>query len=81
MTEKTDIEKLRVLLPHWIEHSHSHQEEFANWAKLVRAAGKEDVADIIEKAIGAMKETDHLLNHALEKVGGALHGHHHHHHD
>ncbi len=80
MPDKSDIEKLRVLLPHWIEHSHSHQEEFKKWVELVRDGGHEEIAAIIEKAIVAMGETDTLLQQALEKAGGPAEGHHHHHH-
>lgn len=81
MVDKSDIEKLQVLLPHWIEHSQSHQDEFAKWVELVRSGGHEEIASIIEKALLTMKETDTLLRQALEKSGGPAHGHHHHHHD
>jgi hypothetical protein len=29
----TDPEKLRVLLPHWIEHNAEHAAEFRQWAE------------------------------------------------
>jgi hypothetical protein len=29
----TDIEKLRALLPHWIEHNGEHAAEFSNWSE------------------------------------------------
>lgn len=81
MADKSDIEKIRVLLPHWIEHSMAHQDEFKKWAELVRAGGHEEIALIIEHALVKMKETDTLLHQALEKAGGPPHDHHHHHHD
>lgn len=82
MTEKTELEKLRILLPHWIEHSHSHQHEFKKWAEVARKEGKEDVATLIAKAISAMSEADKALEQGLASLGGRLegHGHHHHHH-
>ena len=82
MTEKTELEKLRILLPHWIEHSHSHQHEFKKWAEVARSEGKEDVADLIGKAISAMREADKVLEQGLSLLGGNVdgHGHHHHHH-
>ena len=80
MSEKTELEKLRILLPHWIEHSHSHQEEFKKWAAVARDEGKGDVADLIEKAITAMSEVDTILEKGLASLGGKVEGHHHHHH-
>ena len=40
MTEKklSDIEKLRVLLPHWLEHNKSHGAEFCQWAEIISGA-------------------------------------------
>ena len=81
MADKSDIEKIRVLLPHWIEHSQSHQDEFKKWLELLRDGGHEELASIIEKALSKMKETDTLLRQALEKAGGPAKDHHHHHHD
>ena len=31
MTEQNTIKKLRVLLPHWIEHNNNHIAEFRKW--------------------------------------------------
>jgi hypothetical protein len=80
-----EIEKLRVLLPHWIEHNGEHAKEFREWADRAGPA-KEHIlaaAELVEEA------NDHLAE-ALEQVGGPLeqgpmveeHGHHgHHNHD
>lgn len=75
----TAKEKLRVLLPHWIEHSKSHQNEFSNWAEQVRKEGHADVAALIEQAMQSMQKTDALLEQALTMAGGAKEGHHHQH--
>ncbi len=83
MKEKTALEKLRILLPHWIEHSHSHQHEFKKWAETARNEGKEDVATCIEKALSALSEADKALEVGIASLGGKIddgHGHHHHHH-
>lgn len=79
MSEKTPIEKLRILLPHWIEHNHSHEAEFKKWAEQIRKHGEGAVADLLNKAIVSMEETGKILSEALAKMGGAAEGHHHHH--
>ncbi len=84
MSEKGTLDKLRVLLPHWVEHNHSHKAEFVKWAATVRGEGLEDVAAMIEKAVAGLDDANAALSQALDKVGGPSdggHGHHHHHHD
>lgn len=84
MSEKTNLEKLRILLPHWVEHSHSHQEEFKKWVEIARAEGQAEAATEIDKALALMADTDQALEKALELLGGKVgehHHHHHHHHD
>lgn len=34
-----DIEKLRVLIPHWVEHNDEHAAEFRQWAERAGDAG------------------------------------------
>jgi len=80
-----ELEKLRVLLPHWIEHNRGHAEECNKWATL---AGQErnakEVKSNLNAAFTAMEEVNKYLEKALTAAGGAAtndtHGHHHHHH-
>ena len=81
MSDKGTVDKLRVLLPHWVEHNRSHKAEFVKWAAAARAEGLEDVASLIEKAVEGLDGADEALSQALAKVGGAAGGHDHHHHD
>lgn len=83
MAEKPVAEKLRLLLPHWLEHNHGHRHEFAKWAQAAREQGEGEVARLIEQALAAMAQTDAALAAALAQLGGPAGGghHHHHHHD
>jgi hypothetical protein len=79
-----ELEKLQVLLPHWIEHNRGHAEECKKWAAL---AGQESAAKDVESnlcaAFTAMEEVSKYLEKALAAAGGAAtdneHKHHHHH--
>lgn len=62
-----EIEKLRVLLPHWIEHNEEHAAEFRQWAKRAGEAGVEIIA-----AAHQMESVNRSLRAALKKLGGAL---------
>lgn len=78
---KTELDKLKILLPHWIEHNHSHESEFKKWAEIAGKEGENEVVALINKAVSCMSEADHALEKALEKLGGGQHGEHHQHYD
>lgn len=80
MSEKQPAEKLRILLPHWIEHNQGHATEFRRWSSTARTENMEEVASLIDRAADILEEADHLLSEALIKAGGPSHGGHHHHH-
>jgi hypothetical protein len=69
-----EIEKLRTLIPHWIEHNEEHANEFIRWAD---QAG-EAAADIRAAAM-AMAKVNEALSVAVEKLGGPIHLNHLHH--
>ena len=82
MSEQSTIKKLRVLLPHWIEHNNNHIAEFRKWENEARAESGKEVSLLLEKAISDMEKAGKSLSEALGKVGGPLEsseGHHHHH--
>lgn len=75
----TEMEKLRVLLPHWIEHNEEHAAEFERWAQMADSAGNGDAAGLIRGAAGRMAQANAALQSALDKLGGPAavetHGH------
>ena len=87
MAEKnyTDLEKLQVLLAHWLQHNESHGSEYLKWAEVARKDGHTITAEFIEQAVDLLKKSDESLEKALKSVGGSSqeheHHHHHHHHD
>jgi hypothetical protein len=62
-----DKDKLRVLIPHWIEHNQEHAAEFRGWADRAGESAPEllAAADIVIQANAS-------LDAALEKLGGPL---------
>jgi len=75
----TDIEKLRALLPHWIEHNRDHSLEFGRWAQTAEGAGYEAAADLIRQAMQGIQQANADLERALDELGGpvSLETHHH----
>jgi hypothetical protein len=74
MAIMTEQDKLRTLLPHWIEHNAEHAADFRRWAGM---AGEAE-ADI-EAAATQMEAANDALAAALEKLGGSMGNHDHHH--
>ena len=62
-----EAEKLRVLIPHWIEHNQEHAAEFCRWVEQAGEAAPEILA-----AADEMIRVNASLTAALEKLGGAL---------
>lgn len=70
-----EMEKLRVLLDHWIEHNSAHEEEFARWAERARQEGLAVVAAEIAEAVSRLREATQALNQAQARLaeGGGAH--------
>jgi len=71
MTHKqagNELAKLRILLPHWIEHNEEHAERFREWAGKAREMGLEEVARRIEEAVGHMAACNEALTAALKAL-------------
>ena len=69
-----DMEKLRVLLPHWMEHNDEHAADFVGWAAKATLAGHDDAAQMISDAADAIRQANAALQSALEGLGGPLSG-------
>jgi hypothetical protein len=68
----TEIEKLRALLPHWIEHNREHAVDFERWASTAEEAGHPVAADSIRQAIQHAHRANDDLARALETLGGPV---------
>lgn len=68
----SDVDKIRILLPHWIEHNAEHAAEFREWAERVQQAGKDSAAQGIVFAANALDTANDALQTALRHLGGPL---------
>lgn len=64
----TDLEKLRALLPHWMEHNAEHAAEFRAWADRARGAGHLDAAEEIDTAAKELGWVNEALGAALRRL-------------
>lgn len=66
-----DLEKLRVLLPHWIEHNAGHADELREWAERIHLAGKANVANRLLAAAASLQNAGDHLSKLLDEAGRA----------
>jgi hypothetical protein len=62
-----EVEKLRVLLGHWMEHNDEHAAEFRRWADQAGAAAPDVLA-----AAERMGQVNQALAAALARLGGPI---------
>jgi predicted RNA-binding protein len=65
-----DLEKLQLLLPHWIEHNAEHADELRSWADSMQHSGKVDVAKMLSAAAVSLQNAGEHLSKLLQEAGG-----------
>jgi hypothetical protein len=68
----TTDQKLRVLLPHWVEHNTEHATEFRQWAERAREAGQAEVAEEIDLAAKQLGWVNEALRAAMDRLDAPL---------
>jgi hypothetical protein len=64
-----DMEKLRVILPHWIEHNKNHEKEFNKWLAIISSGNETEVAALLKKAVSSLQDIDTVLSQISDKIG------------
>lgn len=74
-----ELDKLRALLPHWIEHNQEHAADYVRWAEMAEGAGHDSAGGRIRTAINLVTQANDALQEALDALGGPIsvegHGH------
>ena len=71
MSVPTDLDKLRILLSHWVEHNRNHSEEFLEWVKRCEGSASDDVVLHLRSAGEEMEKVRDHLRAALKHLGGS----------
>ncbi len=61
-----DLGKLAHLVEHWGEHNAGHSESYREWAKKAEAAGRGDIAAILEELASGTLALNELLRRASD---------------
>lgn len=60
----TELEKLKHLLKHWIEHNDAHISTYTEWASKAESLGEKELADILHQIVEDSKRLNGLFNKA-----------------
>jgi hypothetical protein len=64
----TELEKLKHLLKHWIEHNDAHIKNYGEWAAKTGSLGKEELSEILNQIVEESKKLNALFSKASEII-------------
>ncbi|MEE8329345.1 MAG: hypothetical protein V3R54_05385 [Thermodesulfovibrionia bacterium] len=65
-TQMTEMEKLKHLLEHWIDHNESHVKNYEEWALKADNSGENKLSEILKQIAKENKKIERLFKKALE---------------
>ena len=68
--EKTEIEKLKILLEHWREHNREHADTYLEWAEKAKTSGAADIAGMLQEIAVETKKMNALFERAKKALEG-----------
>lgn len=63
-----EMEKLSIVIEHWIEHNQSHMDEYQRWAQTAGDIGLEKVEAEIKEAIEKLSHCNNHFGKALKEL-------------
>lgn len=64
----TDLEKLKHLIEHWIEHNESHVKTYSEWALKAESSGEKKLSAMLRQIAEESKKLEGLFKKALERI-------------
>ncbi len=64
----TELEKLKHLLEHWIEHNDAHVKTYNEWAIKAESLGKKELAEMLSQIAEESRKLEGLFNRALHRI-------------
>jgi len=67
--DNSDIDKLKILVPHWIKHNNEHIKDHEKWLKIAKESEKKEIAGELKEVIHLLKTVNTHLESAGKKLG------------
>ena len=63
-----ELEKLKHLIEHWIEHNEAHVNTYREWASKAEALEKKELSEILKQIAEENKKLEGLFKKALKTI-------------
>ncbi|NWF94207.1 MAG: hypothetical protein HXY46_15005 [Syntrophaceae bacterium] len=63
-----ELEKLKKLVPHWMEHNDEHAETYKKWAEKASSLGKEELSGILMRLHQESRKLRRLFEEAMRTI-------------
>jgi len=64
----TDLEKLKHLLQHWMEHNDAHVKTYGEWTDKAEDMGRKDIAELLKQITDDSKKLNDLFGKAIDII-------------
>ncbi|MCL4492103.1 MAG: hypothetical protein M1510_09425 [Nitrospirae bacterium] len=64
-----ELEKLKKLLHHWLEHNDGHAETYREWSEKALAHGNRELSEVLGRLYNETKKMRGLFEEAIKKAG------------
>jgi len=64
----TELEKLKHLLEHWMEHNDAHVTTYNEWAGKAESLGRKDVAELLRQISDDSRKLNKLFEKAIKII-------------
>jgi len=64
----TELEKLKHLIEHWIEHNEAHVKTYSEWASKAEALGEAELSEVMKQIVVESGKLNGLFGKALEII-------------
>lgn len=64
----TELEKLKHLLKHWIEHNDAHIKTYSEWATRTDSLGEKELSELLGQIAEESKRLNDLFSRAEEMI-------------
>ncbi len=62
-----EVEKLKILVEHWIEHNEEHINKYKEWVEKLKG-DREDLANLIAESIEFFEKGNEKLSEVLRRI-------------
>jgi hypothetical protein len=64
----TELEKLKHLIEHWIEHNEAHAKTYGEWAAKAESLGERELSELLKMIVEESGKLNILFSQAMKTI-------------